>query len=314
MNDINFINNKKQAEKIVKELLEIFQWTNYTITPLSIGSYNFNFRIKEIKSSVNVIVYYGSKGTKVVLQGNPNTKLYKEVSEKLSKDSKFKQYKVTNENQTFDFEEPESYIGVDESGKGDFFGPLIIAGFFIHPDIKKELIHLQVQDSKKLTDEKVIKLANEIKLRFADYFNVVQIYPKKYNELYEKIKNLNTLLAWGHARCIENILNKHKVSLAICDKFGNEKYIKNALMKEGKQIDLIQTTNAERYIGVAAASILARNSFLEWLKRTEEKLGIKIPKGSNQKVKEVAKLIVKFHGRDALLNYVKIHFKTMNEI
>lgn len=210
--------------------------------------------------------------------------------------------------------EPVNYIGVDESGKGDFFGPLIIAGFYVNPEISEELRKLQIKDSKELSDEKVSQLANRIIENFKNYFSIVQIYPKKYNELYSKIRNLNSLLAWGHARCIENILMKYRVPLAICDQFGNESYIKKALMKEGKQIELIQTPKAERFIGVAAASILARNYFIEWINKTEKKLGIKIPKGANQKVKEAAKIIEDRFGKEALYEYVKAHFKTFGEI
>lgn len=210
--------------------------------------------------------------------------------------------------------EPDSYIGVDESGKGDFFGPLIIAGFYVNPEIREELKKLQIKDSKELSDEKVSHLANRLIENFRNYFSIVRIYPKKYNELYSKIRNLNSLLAWGHARCIENILMKHRVPLAICDQFGNENYVKKALMKEGKQIELIQTPKAERYIGVAAASILARNSFIEWINNTERRLGIIIPKGANQKVKETAKIIEDRFGKDSLYEYVKTHFKTFREI
>lgn len=85
-------------------------------------------------------------------------------------------------------------------------------------------------------------------------------------------------------------------------------------MKEGKQIELIQTPKAERFIGVAAASILARNYFIEWINKTEKKLGIKIPKGANQKVKEAAKIIEDRFGKEALYEYVKAHFKTFGEI
>jgi len=104
------------------------------------------------------------------------------------------------------------------------------------------------------------------------------------------------------------------VPVAICDQFGNENYIKNALMKEGKQIELIQTPKAERFTGVAAASILARNAFLEWMKKAEERLGMKIPKGASETVKETAKKIIEKFGKETLFEYVKAHFKTMNEL
>lgn len=304
-------NSELIASQIAQKLNEQFKAENYFVTGISKGNYNFNFQIKKPKSNVNVVVYYGKKGYKIVVQGNPNSQLYSEIHNKIFSPI-FENHPANSKNDKPD--EPDYYIGVDESGKGDFFGPLIIAGFYTTPEIKKDLIQLNVQDSKELSDQKVIEIASVLKEKFADYFTIVQIYPKKYNELYSKIKNLNTLLAWGHSRCIENILSKHKVPVAICDQFGNESYIKNALMKEGKQIELIQTTKAERFIGVAAASILARNAFLEWIKKAEERIGMQIPKGANEMVKETARKIIEQFGRETLYEYVKAHFKTMNEL
>lgn len=210
--------------------------------------------------------------------------------------------------------EPEIYIGVDESGKGDFFGPLVIAGFLVTPEIKDILIQIEVRDSKSISDNKIKKIAEVIQSEFNGLYDIVKINPEKYNKLYSKMRNLNTLLAWGHARCIENILMRHKVTIAICDQFGNENFIRNALMKEGKQIELVQTHNAERFIGVAAASILARKAFLEWFEKVDKELGIKLPLGTNQTVKEVARKVADKVGKDSLKKYVKTHFKTMNEL
>ena len=94
-------------------------------------------------------------------------------------------------------------------------------------------------------------------------FSIVTINPAKYNELYTKFGNLNKLLAWGHARTIENILEKADCEYALSDKFGDEKLIKNALMGKGQNIKLEQRCKAESDIAVAAASILAREQFLK---------------------------------------------------
>jgi ribonuclease HIII len=304
-------NNEKHAFQIAKELNEKFKAEKYFVTEVSKGNFSYNFQIKNPRTTLYVQVYYGKKGNKVILQGNPDSQFYKEIYNKIFSPI-FENQPINTGNEKK--EEPEFYIGVDESGKGDFFGPLIIAGFFITPNNRKELIQLNVQDSKELSDQKVAGIAKTIKEKFPDNYTIVQIYPKKYNELYSKIGNLNSLLAWGHSRCIENILAKHKVPIAICDQFGNEDYIKNALMKEGKQIELIQTSKAERFTGVAAASILARNAFVEWMKKAEDRIGMKIPKGANEIVKETAKKIIERFGKETLYEYVKVHFKTMNEL
>jgi ribonuclease HIII len=299
---------EKTAREFIQNVFNKIKALGYNVTPPMSGQYNFNLQIKGLDSNVNVLVYYGKKGNKILLQGNKESKFYQEISKHVN------HILLNSSLQKDESDEPSAYIGVDESGKGDFFGPLIIAGFYFDSEIKNDLQSLGVQDSKNLSDLRVAEIAKEIKERYKDRFSIVQINPPKYNELYAKIKNLNSLLAWGHSRCIENILNRHKVPLAICDQFGNEKYILNALMKEGKQIELIQTTRAERFLGVAAASILARNAFIEWIKKTENELGVKIPKGASPQVKEVARMLIEKFGRDYLVNYVKAHFKTMKEI
>ena len=145
-------------------------------------------------------------------------------------------------------------------------------------------------------------------------FSVVTINPAKYNELYSKFKNLNNLLAWGHARAIENILEKKECKNAISDKFGNESLIKNALMTHGKTINLEQRVRAEDDIAVAAASILARNEFVQRFKKMSREYGINFQKGASEKVKEQAKLFIEKNGKEALPNIAKMHFKTTKEI
>ncbi len=207
-NDI-ITKNENEALKIIHNLYEKFKSANYLTTPPIKGQYNYNFQVKQVNSTVNVIVYFGKKGNKVVLQGNKNSKLYQEISQNLNLTS---ENNLLNLNSTNQLNEPEFYIGVDESGKGDFFGPLVTAGFYVHPEIKNELISLGVQDSKELSDERVAQIATLLKEKFKDNLSIVQIYPKKYNELYEKIGNLNSLLAWGHARCIEKYFIKTQSS------------------------------------------------------------------------------------------------------
>ncbi len=160
-----------------------------------------------------------------------------------------------------------SRIGVDESGKGDYFGYLVVAGVMIDDTAEKKLAALKVKDSKKLLDFTVTKLARDIK-KICKY-DIVKISPEKYNQLYKKFgpKGLNKLLAWGHARVIENLVKKNSCDYVISDKFGDERYLKSALMENGKKIKLIQQVRAESDMAVAAASILARAEFLKTLKR-----------------------------------------------
>jgi ribonuclease HIII len=136
----------------------------------------------------------------------------------------------------------------------------------------------------------------------------------KYNELYVKFRNLNKLLAWGHARVIENILEKEHCEYALSDKFGDESLIQNALMAKGQTIKLDQRVRAESDIAVAAASILARATFVQHMKDLESFYGCKFPKGCNDIVKDAARVFMKQFGRNRLIEVCKAHFKTYHEL
>jgi len=205
-----------------------------------------------------------------------------------------------------------SWIGTDESGKGDYFGPLVIAGVLVDKDNYAFFQELGVKDSKKLNDGNIEKMA--IKIRSKSVFSVVTINPAKYNELYSKFKNLNNLLAWGHARAIENILEKRDCKKALSDKFGNESLIINALMTKGKTIELEQRVRAEEDIAVAAASILARAEFVSRMKKLSLDYKMNFPKGASDKVKIQAGLFIQKYGFEALSNVAKIHFKTTSQV
>ena len=203
-------------------------------------------------------------------------------------------------------------IGVDESGKGDFFGPLVIAGVLVDENNYELFRKAGVKDCKMVDDKNINKLAALIKNN--SIFSVVTISPTKYNELYAKLKNLNKLLAWGHARAIENILEKTDCSYALSDKFGDEKLIKNALLKKGRNIHLEQRCKAESDMAVAAASIVARAGFLSCISEISSKYGIEIPKGANARVIEAARQISSKYSKSELINTSKIHFKTFEQV
>lgn len=224
---------------------------------------------------------------------------------------------------------PSCYIGTDESGKGDFFGPLVIAGVMINEKNRPIFEELGIKDSKTLKDEQMLKMAQQIQKH--SIYSVVAISNAKYNELYSNFKNLNKLLAWGHARVIENILEKYPpgnstdlnnktgthlppCEYALADKFGDESLIKNALQKHGKTIHLEQRVRAESDIAVAAASVLARATFVQKMKSMENFYNCKFPKGCNNIVKISAKEFIQKYGRERLVEVCKTHFKTYNEV
>jgi ribonuclease HIII len=203
-------------------------------------------------------------------------------------------------------------IGSDESGKGDYFGPLVTAAVLVTRNAEPHLFNKGVRDSKKISDSTILKLALEVK-RICPH-SVVSIGPKRYNELQAKLKSVNRILGWAHARAIENILENHSCNIAVADQFGDESFIVRALMEHGRQVELHQRHRAEEDIAVAAASVLARDGFLQWLAQAARKYSFKFPKGASREVVLCAKEFVKRFGRDKLEEVAKLHFKTTMEV
>ena len=271
------------------------------------NNYSYQVSVSEGKEKISLNVFFGKKGNKIVLQGNKELNLYKRVN------------KIIFGEKLFEDEKPESepeypYIGTDESGKGDYFGPLVIAGAYITQETGQYLRTLGIRDSKELSDQQIKQFASAIKKRNEIIYDVVLISPEKYNQLYEKLNNLNRLMGWAHARVIENLLNKCIASEVISDKFGNEKLILNALQQKGRLINLKQVTKAEKFTAVAAASILAREAVIKWFNIQSRKYKLKIPKGSSSEVEKIANRFLENYGEEIMSKLVKLHFKTSQKI
>lgn len=208
------------------------------------------------------------------------------------------------------------HIGSDESGKGDFFGPLVTSAVYVNPETARQLAQCGVQDCKKISDAKCLSLANEIRrIVGKGKYTFVMMRPETYNRLHASMGNVNLMLAWAHARGIENVLEAvPDCPRAVADQFGNERLIKNALMEKGKKITIEQHHRAESDIAVASASVLARAAFLHELRLAGERLGMVLPKGCSAQVKEVARALFLKFGKDVLLSNVKCSFKTAAEV
>jgi ribonuclease HIII len=203
-------------------------------------------------------------------------------------------------------------IGVDEAGKGDFFGPLCIAGIFADKSGIKKLMDLGVQDSKKFSDSSILRISKELKKDFT--YSVISIFPEKYNELYKKFMNLNYLLAWAHASAIFNVFEKTKEKNVLIDQFANKSLVESAVRKKRIDINLKQEHKAESDIVVAAASVLARAAFLEGLEKLGNDINLKLLKGASSKVIDLGVRIVLKFGEKHLERIAKIHFKTYRDI
>ena len=206
----------------------------------------------------------------------------------------------------------EAHLGVDESGKGDYFGPMITAAAYVDAGICEKLRELDVKDSKRYTSEKrLLEVAGALRRLLGRRFSLVPVGPAAYNRLCYRMRSVNTILAWSHARAIENLLDTvPDCPRAISDQFGNAAQVKRALMNKGRKIELEQRPRAESDPAVAAASVLARAAFVYAVKNLEESYGVPFPKGASAAVRGAAVRLVAARGPSVLLKTAKCHFRT----
>ena len=279
-----------------------------------LGELGFEFSPKQYtlffaqKNKLSVAVY--EKGPKVLVQGrNVEEFVQFELEPKILGEAKLG-YEEVHSPEMF-----EPHLGVDESGKGDFFGPLVIAGVYVDPGIARKLLDAGVVDSKRVSsDARIRALAEIIRKSSLGLVETVLIGPAKYNELYEKFGNLNLLLGWGHARVIENLLAKKPACpRSLSDQFADARVINSSLLKHGRTITIEQRPRAESDIAVAAASIMAREAFISWLERKSKELGLRLERGVSPSVKESARKLVELSGAGVLREVAKVHFRTAHE-
>src|SRR5437773_2804642 len=261
------------------------------------------------KNKLSVAVY--EKGPKVLLQGKGVGEFVQfELEPKILGEAKLG-YEEVHLPEMF-----EPHFGVDESGKGDFFGPLVISGVYVDRGIAHNLLDAGVQDSKRIgSDARIRALAQVIRKTPGGLVETVLIGPRRSNELYEEFGNSNKLLGGGHARVIENLLEKKPgCPRSLSDQFADARVIEQSLLRHGRKIDVEQRTKAESDIAVGAASILARDGFINWLERHGKELGLRLDRGVSANVKEIAKKLVEMNGAQVLREVAKVHFRTAHEI
>lgn len=276
-----------------------------------------NFKTREVpyarfageKDKLNVVFYESGK---LVVQGKGTQEFIEFVLEpEILKQARLGYEAVLN---------PELLLprlGVDESGKGDFFGPLCVAGVYVNESVVKTWQDAGIKDSKNISsDKRITELAKVIRETPGCVCTTVPIGNEAYNRLYTSMRSVNTLLAWGHARVIENLMGqRHRMDpppvRAISDQFASSKdTVAKALMSLGREIELLQRHKAEEDLAVAAASILARDEFVSRLAKLEKQFDIKLPKGASSAVDVAAKEFIAKHGVENLPKVAKMHFRT----
>jgi len=222
----------------------------------------------------------------------------------------------------------KAHGGSDESGKGDYFGPLVVACCYVDESIAEELRTMGVKDCKQMSDKSVLAVGSKIRhLLGPQRWAFVKIGPAAYNRLYAKIRNVNRLLAWAHGTCIESLLEKQPACpRVVVDQFApTETVIKRSLKERGRKIVVDQHHKAESDIAVAAASVVARELFLRDLvaglpgygldAATEDDPIGAIPKGSSDpRIRELAEACVKRNGPAWIMDHCKAHFQTTDKV
>lgn len=203
------------------------------------------------------------------------------------------------------------HIGVDEAGKGDVFGPLCTAALYANEKGIETLLDLGIKDSKTINDTHILKLAKKIKASF-DY-EVFSLFPSKYNELYLKFGNLNSMLAWCHSRVIDTVATQTKCKEVLIDQFASEYVVANAVKKLKVEVNLTQRHKGESDPVVAGASILARAAFVEGIEKLGKHYDMELPKGASNAVVNAGRKFIKNHGKQMLPDVAKMHFKTISK-
>lgn len=299
------MNFEEQAKKQIESIHKHCKSTGVSSSPIVKKDYNYEFAVQERDEKIKIQVYFGKKGVKTILQGNLNSALYKTINNLVLDEPQL-------ELKHNAIDEPGEYIGSDECGKGDIFGPLVVCAAYVNKETSSALKKIGVRDSKQISGFQIESLAPKIKSIIEDNYEVVKINPEKYNELYDRFNNLNKLLNWAHSKAIEKLLERTKCTIVITDKFSNTD-LSISRSTEHTSVEFIQLTKAESYTGVAAASILARNAFNNWF-HTHKKNNIELPKGSSEKAETVLKNMLKNFNKDEMNKLAKLHFKTFKKL
>ena len=297
-NSSTFKLTKEQQDLVVKELnRDLYEKTSVPHTQIAVKG-----------NQCNISLYNSGK---LLIQGKGgqdwvNFTLEPEILKEV----------VTGYDNVLHPEFSQPHIGIDESGKGDFFGPLVTAAVYVDEKTTPQLLEAGVRDSKSISsDRQMLLIASRIMEIVGNKQVLLKLRPETFNKLYAKMSNMNQILAWSHARVLEDLLEKvPNCPRAVADKFGPEIRTQRALMKRGREIELTQRTKAEDDPAVAAASILARAEFVRTMQQGTQYFGFEINKGVSEKVKAAASRLIEEHGPTILPRVAKINFKTTDEV
>ncbi len=296
---------KDKAKKHIIKLSQILTDNLYSVGPITEKNFNFECDVFLHDKKFKLLVYFGKKGIKTVLQGNSNLPEYSKLKELITGEPDIFKKEILEE-------EAEKYIGTDETGKGDLFGPLVVAGVYVNKNIKESLYNIGVKDSKELSDNSIWQLAIKIAEIPGIIFKVKSIEPEEYNLMYEQHKNINSLLDKLHSDIVEEILAEVDCKTVITDKF-HTKDIHIQAANKYQDIKFIAVNKAEKFVAVAAASILARAKMIQWFQRNKI-MEEYFPLGSSNDAESFIINKKDELQKSDLNKYAKLHFRTWKKL
>jgi ribonuclease HIII len=289
--------NDAQMSKL-KSYCERHLWENFTVNYA-------RFAFKNKPSKVNAVAYESGK---VVISGKGTEDFVMHVIEaEITGDPRLG-YDEIHHPEWF-----KPHAGLDEAGKGDLFGPLVCATVIADTDHIREWMDNGLRESKKVADTKLFQLEKKIRGTQGVVIKTAFCSMEKYNQLMSKPNaNLNKLTGWLHARALTDALKQKWVPDGLLDQFSKEPIVQNYLKQSN--FNLRMQTKAEADPVVAAASIIARATFIREIQKLSELCGIELLKGASSKVKEQGKTLVEKIGSENFGHFAKLHFKTSYEI
>jgi len=297
-------NTKETALKELEKAKRAAEKAGFSVTGIIKKQYNYEFSATKNGGKFKVQFYFGKKGLRKVVQGNTLTPEYREL-----RDLATETIELFNEKE--EGKEPSKYIGTDESGKGDIFGPLVVAAVYSDELVRLRLRAAGVRDSKEINNTEIESLAKKIPELTDNKFVVLSLSPEEYNKRYKEFGNLNKMLNWLHSEAIKELLKKVECDVVITDKFSNAE-LDLAFESGYGKIRFLQYQKAEKFTGVAAASVLARAEMQKWFKKNKYK-GKMLPKGASEKAEKFLGEILKSSEKNELVKYAKLHFKSFNK-
>ena len=273
-------------------------------------NYGYQYTVKLAEAKLTLNIYNGKKGLNIVYSGDSA------LAERAAALLEGRRAQATA---PATFVTDGLWAGSDESGKGDFFGSLVVAAVVVDNSTADKLRAAGVKDCKLLTDKKILELEDIIKASVVDY-SVLELKPRVYNLRYEQVAaqggKLNQLLGYGHVAALSKVLEKHEdCHSALIDQFTTSMVNIRALKQRFPQCDVRQQPKAESNLAVAAASVLARAQFLHTMAALAAEAGVQeLPKGGGAQATACARELAAKYGKEALRNYVKLHFANYQRV